>query len=75
MNHKKWKLIFVLPLCLCTLYTGGYIAQFIRNYKTWTNDGNFAGNGTSPQVPSLYPSDCFQALTSFPYNLYGLFVS
>ncbi len=74
MNHKKWKLVFVLPLCLCTLYTGGYITQFIRNYKIWTADGNFAGNGTSPLVPSLYPSDCFQALTSFPYNLYGFFI-
>ncbi|MDO4274167.1 MAG: type IV secretory system conjugative DNA transfer family protein [Eubacteriales bacterium] len=74
MNHKKWKLIFVLPLCLCTLYTGGYIAQFIRNYQTWTAAGNFAGNGSSPQIPSLHPSECFHALASYPYNLYGIFI-
>lgn len=72
MNRKWWKLIFVLPICLCTLFAGGYIAQFIRNYKSWTAAGHFAGDGTNPIVPSLYPLDCLHALGSFPYNLYGI---
>ena len=36
MNRKWWNLIFVLPIFLCILYAGGYIAQFICNYKVWT---------------------------------------
>lgn len=53
MNHKWWKLIFLLPIFLCILYAGGYIAQFICNYQVWTSAGNFAGNGSYPKVPSL----------------------
>lgn len=52
MNRKWWKLIFLLPICLCLLYAGGYTAQFIRNYQVWSAAGNFAGNGTYPQAPS-----------------------
>ena len=35
MNRKWWKLIYMLPITFCTLYAGGYVAQFIRNYQTW----------------------------------------
>ncbi|EET59085.1 hypothetical protein BRYFOR_08994 [Marvinbryantia formatexigens DSM 14469] len=71
MNRKWWKLVFLLPICLCLLYVGGYAAQFIRNYQTWSSAGNFAGNGTYPPAPSIHPKACFLALTVFPYNLYG----
>ena len=54
MNRKWWKLIFVLPIFLCILYAGGYIAQFICNYQIWTRAGNFAGNGSYPKAPSLH---------------------
>lgn len=74
MNHKWWKSIFLLPLVGCTLYAGGYIAQFIRNYQFWEKSGHFAGDGTNPQFPSLAPLECFKALTDFPYNLYGIFI-
>ena len=74
MNHKWWKSIFLLPLIGCTLYAGGYIAQFIRNYQFWEKSGHFAGDGTNPQFPSLTPLECFKALTDFPYNLYGIFI-
>ena len=74
MNRKWWKLIFVLPIFLCILYAGGYIAQFICNYKVWTSAGNFAGNGSYPQAPSLHPMACLSALAQFPYNLYGIFL-
>ena len=74
MNYKWWKFIFVLPIFLCILYAGGYIAQFICNYKVWTSAGNFAGNGSYPKAPSLHPMACLSALTQFPYNLYGIFL-
>ena len=74
MNYKWWKSIFLLPLIGCTLYAGGYIAQFIRNYQFWEKSGHFAGDGTNPQFPSLTPLECFKALTDFPYNLYGIFI-
>ena len=72
MNRKWWKLIYLLPISLCTLYAGGYIAQFIRNYRIWTAAGNTPGNGSSPQMPSPHPAACFQAVTDFPHNLYGI---
>lgn len=74
MNRKWWKLIFLLPICLCTLYAGGYVAQFIYNYITWTSAGNFAGNGSYPQAPSLHPAACLTGLIIFPYNLCGIFI-
>lgn len=75
MNRKWWKFLFLLPISVCTLYAGGYAAQFIKNYQEWTSAGNFAGNGTYPQAASLHPLVCFHtALTDFPYNLYGIFL-
>ena len=74
MNRKWWKLLYALPIAFCTLYAGGYVAQFIRNYQTWAAAGNFAGNGTAPKVPSIHPYACLDGLTSFPYNLYGIFL-
>ena len=57
----------LLPISVCTLYAGGYAAQFIKNYQEWTSAGNFAGNGTYPQAASLHPLVCFHtALTDFP---------
>ena len=55
MNRKWWKFLFLLPISVCTLYAGGYAAQFIKNYQEWTSAGNFAGNGTYPQAASLHP--------------------
>lgn len=72
MKHKWWKLFFLLPIIICITYLSGYITQFIANYQVWSSAGNFAGDGTSPTLPSLYPDDCLQALTWFPYNLYAL---
>ena len=74
MNRKWWKLIYMLPITFCTLYAGGYVAKFLRNYQTWESAGNFAGNGTAPQIPSPNPLACLDALTAFPYNQYGIFL-
>lgn len=74
MKHKWWKLIYLFPIGLCTLYAGGYVAQFIHNYIDWTSAGNFAGDGTYPKVPSLNPASCFEGLLFFPYSLYGILI-
>ena len=37
MNRKWWKFLFLLPVIGCTLYAGGYAAQFIKNYQEWTS--------------------------------------
>ena len=34
-SRNWWKLLYLLPICACTVYAGGYVAQFnkklIRN--------------------------------------------
>lgn len=50
------------------LYAGGYISQFIRNYKEWQIGGQIG----SPTFPSFELSFCVDALLSFPYGLYGV---
>ena len=56
------------------LYAGGYIAQFIRNYKEWQATGATVGDGTSPMFPSTAVLECLKAVFDFPYGLYGIFV-
>ncbi len=72
---KRIGIFLVLPILLTTLaYAGGYISQFIINYKVWTAVGGTPGNGTAPRFPSGSPSACFRALAVFPYSLYGIFL-
>ena len=74
-SRNWWKLLYLLPICACTVYAGGYVAQFIKNYQEWTAAGNFAGNGTYPKPASLHPLDCIHTILHyFPYNLYGIFL-
>lgn len=68
MKKQWWKLIFALPSLAVILYTGGYISQFIRNYKVW----QAAGQIGSPTFPSFELSACVDGLFSFPYGLYGV---
>lgn len=56
------------------LYAGGYLSQLIINYKIWTAAGGTPGNGTAPAFPSGSIGACLQALTVFPYSLYGIFL-
>lgn len=44
------------------------------NYAVWTSAGNFVGDGSYPQAPSLHPISCLDGLRTFPYNLYGIFI-
>ncbi len=70
MKRKWWKLIFLLPAVAAVLYTGGYIAQFIGNYKVW----QAAGEVGSPAFPSLGFSACMDGLFNFPYGLYSVLI-
>lgn len=73
--RKRIGIFLILPVLLITLaYAGGYISQFIINYKVWTAAGGTPGNGTAPEFPSGSPAACFRALTVFPYSLYGFFL-
>ncbi len=65
-ERLKWLLL--LPIALAVLYGGGYIAQFIRNYKLW----QAGGSRGSPEFPSYMPLECWKALFSFPYGLVGV---
>ena len=53
-------------------YAGGYVSQFIINYRIWTSSGGTPGNGTSPAFPDGSFGACLHALTVFPYSLYGI---
>ena len=64
MRKQWWKLIFALPALAMVLYAGGYISQFIRNYKLW----QAAGQIDSPTFPSFELSACIDGLFSFPYG-------
>lgn len=68
MKKQWWKLIFLLPALAVVLYAGGYISQFIGNYKAW----QAAGEVGSPTFPSLELSACIDGLFTFPYGLYGV---
>ena len=77
MNHRKkiLSIIFVAPpLLLALLYGGGYIAQLMRNYSAWQNAGNSHGDGTTPVMPSLSPTECFSAIFTFPYGIFGILI-
>lgn len=73
---KRKRLISILialpPLLFGLLYGGGYIAQFFRNYSQWQAGGGTPGSGTAPQMPSFAIADCFSAIFSFPYGIFGL---
>ena len=65
---KWWKIVFLLPIVFAVLYGGGYIAQFIRNYKEW----ELAGGTGSPVFPTFDLVACLTALTTMPYGLMGV---
>lgn len=56
------------------LYAGGFFAQFMINYNTWTKLDVSYGTGTAPAFPSGSVAACFKALTVTPYNLYGVLI-
>ena len=72
-RKKQLTLLIALPALLLALgYAGGYVSQFIINYRIWTSSGGTTGNGTSPAFPDSSLAACLKALTVFPYSLYGI---
>ena len=72
-NKKIFTVIVTLPvISFALLYGGGYIAQFIENYKIWTSAGGTPGNSGSPQMPTFEILTCIRAAFSFPYGLAGI---
>lgn len=72
-NKKIFTVIVTLPvISFALLYGGGYIAQFIENYKIWTSAGGTPGNSGSPQMPTFEVITCLKAAFSFPYGLVGI---
>ena len=72
-NKKIFTVIITLPIIsFALLYGGGYIAQFIENYKIWTSAGGTPGNSTAPKMPTFQVLTCLKAAFSFPYGLVGI---
>ena len=67
-------LIALPPLLFGLLYGGGYIAQFLRNYHIWQDVGSTPGAASAPQMPSFGLWDCFGAIFTFPYGIFGLLI-
>ena len=78
MHIRRKRLFSILfglpPLLFALLYGGGYIAQFIRNYREWQDAGGTPGGGTSPELPSFSLSACFEAMFTFPYGVIGALI-
>lgn len=70
-KHKRaLKLLLLLPpLVLALLYGGGYVAQFLDNYKRWQEAGV---PGSAPTMPSFALSRCLVAAFSFPDGVIGV---
>ena len=77
MNKRKrmFSILFALPpLLFGLLYGGGYIAQFIQNYKEWQSTGGTPGGETSPTMPSFDVGACLRAIFTMPYGIIGLLI-
>ena len=73
MKKKMLLLAAFAPVALIGIfYGGGYLAQLIGNYQTWSHAGGFPGRGSPPALPSAGIADCFRAALWFPYGLYGI---
>lgn len=74
MRTKRFfSVLFALPpLAFALLYGGGYVAQFIRNYRVWSDSGGTPGDGTSPQASSFAIGECFKAMFTMPYGIFGI---
>ncbi len=75
-KHKQRIAILIAlpPVLLGLLYGGGYIAQFMRNYNLWQQQGGTPGAGSSPQMPSPAFGQCLASVFSFPYGLFGFLI-
>lgn len=74
-KHKLAKLLFLLPVVIVfTLYSSGYVGQFIYHYQIWKLEGGILGDGTSPELPSTSILSCLRGVFRFPSGIYGILV-
>ena len=59
---------------MVTIYGGGYIAQFLINYKKWETVDGGLGSGTAPTLPDANPIECLKSLFTMPYGLTGFLI-
>ena len=72
-GKKLFSLCLVLPIIsFALLYGGGYLAQFIENYKIWTSAGGTPGHSSSPEMPTFALLECLKSAFSFPYGIAGV---
>ena len=66
MNKQRLikSILCFMPLTIALMYGSGYVAQFVRNYRVWQEQGGGMGDGTSPVLPSPEIGACFKALFS-----------
>ena len=64
-------ILSLIPMTAALLYGSGYIAQFIKNYKTWQMAGGIMGDGSSPMLPNPKVAECIKALFSGTYGIIG----
>ncbi len=77
MSKRKKLLGIILalpPILAGILYGGGYIAQFMRNYNEWQSAGGTPGDGSSPVTPTFAISECFKAIFTMPYGIFGILI-
>lgn len=71
MSNKK-KLACTLLAATTGITAGGYLAgllaQLLRNYTRWQQNGGRLGAGPGPQLPRSDPLSVLQGLFSFPYG-------
>ena len=69
-RKRLWKLLILLPpLILALLYGGGYVAQFLGNYKRWQASGV---PGSAPELPGFSLGKCLAAVFTFPDGIIGI---
>lgn len=74
-RKRLFSILFGLPpLLFALLYGGGYIAQFIRNYREWQAAGGTPGGGTSPEMPSFSLDACFDASSLSRMGIIGALI-
>ena len=74
MKKKQCYIALVtLPIIgLSILYLGGYIGQFLRNYKEWQSKGSYTSQTYGPEMPTFTIKECFQSAINPPYGILGI---
>ena len=76
MKKKQCYIALVtLPIIgLSILYLGGYLGQFIRNYKEWQSKGSYTSQTYGPEMPTFTIKECFQSAINPPYGILGILI-